>query len=82
MFVERRKKVEVGNMLTAFTAAVGTALTAVTGWFSSVFSNIGGILYDGTNLTVIGYLIVIPVAIGLVVFGVKLVLKLINKIKA
>jgi hypothetical protein len=60
------------------------ALTGVTGWFTSVFNSIGTLLYDSAthNLTVVGYLVCIPVAIGLVTFGIKFIMKLVSKIKA
>lgn len=77
-------KEAVANAGDGFVQGVTGMLSGVTTWFTSVFSSIGAMLYDSTasNLTTLGYLVCIPVAIGLVTFGIKFIMKLVSKIKA
>lgn len=75
-------------MGTDFVAAVTSLLTGVTGWFTSVFSAIGAILYTPGvgeapgSLTVIGWLVSVIVSLSVVGFGIKFVMSLIKRIHA
>jgi hypothetical protein len=75
-------------MGTDFVEAVTSVLTGITGWFTSVFSAIGAILYTPGvgeapgSLTVIGWIMAVIVGLSVVGFGIKFVMSLVKRIKA
>lgn len=75
----------------AFVQAVTKMLSGVTGWFTSVFSSIGSIFAttvqgDGgattVELTAVGWILSIVVAISVVGFGIKFIMSLVKRIRA
>lgn len=75
----------------AFVQAVTKMLAGVTGWFTSVFASIGSIFAttttgDGgattTELTAVGWILSIVVAISVVGFGIKFIMSLVKRIRA
>ena len=75
----------------AFVAAVTKMLTGVTEWFTSVFASIGSILATTTvadggaktvELTAVGWILSIVVAISVVGFGIKFIMSLVKRIRA
>lgn len=72
----------------AFVSAVTKMLTGVTGWFTSVFQAIGSIFATkaaegGTiELTAVGWILAIVVAISVVGFGIKFIMSLVKRIRA
>ena len=72
----------------AFVNGVTSMLSGVAGWFTSIFTTIGGVLYTpgvgeaSGNLTIVGWIVSIVVALTVVGFGIKFVMGLISKIKA
>ena len=72
----------------AFVAAVTKMLSGVTGWFTSVFASIGNIFATkaaegGTvELTAVGWILAIVVAISVVGFGIKFIMSLVKRIRA
>lgn len=64
--------------MTAFLTMLGTAATGVADIFVSLFNSVGSIIYDGTEVTILGWIIGIALT-GSLTFGIiKLVL---SKIK-
>lgn len=75
----------------AFVQAVTKMLTGVTGWFTSVFASIGSIFATTTagdggtttvELTAVGWILSIVVAISVVGFGIKFIMSLVKRIRA
>lgn len=75
----------------AFVQAVTKMLSGVTGWFTSVFASIGNIFATtstaaegGTTveLTAVGWILSIVVAISVVGFGIKFIMSLVKRIRA
>ena len=75
----------------AFVQAVTKMLSGVTGWFTSVFSSIGNIFATTTTgdggattveLTAVGWILSIVVAISVVGFGIKFIMSLVKRIRA
>ena len=75
----------------AFVQAVTKMLSGVTGWFTSVFSSIGNIFATTTvadggaktvELTAVGWILSIVVAISVVGFGIKFIMSLVKRIRA
>lgn len=75
----------------AFVAAVTKMLSGVTGWFTSVFASIGSIFATTTvadggaktvELTAVGWILSIVVAISVVGFGIKFIMSLVKRIRA
>lgn len=76
------------NMGTDFVDGVQSVLSGIAKWFTDVFASIGSIIYTpGTgetagSLTVIGWILAIVVGLSVVGFAIRMVMKLVNKIKA
>ena len=75
----------------AFVAAVTKMLTGVTEWFTKVFASIGNIFATTTvadggaktvELTAVGWILSIVVAISVVGFGIKFIMSLVKRIRA
>lgn len=71
----------------AFVAAVTKMLSGVTAWFTSVFASIGSIFAttgEGSTveLTAVGWILAIVVAISVVGFGIKFIMSLVKRIRA
>ncbi len=74
----------------AFVQAVTKMLSGVTGWFTSVFASIGSIFATTTTaeggttveLTAVGWILSIVVAISVVGFGIKFIMSLVKRIRA
>ena len=71
----------------AFVAAVTKMLSGVTGWFTSVFASIGSIFATSgaegkVELTAVGWILSIVVAISVVGFGIKFIMSLVKRIRA
>ena len=76
----------------AFVQAVTKMLAGVTGWFTSVFASIGNIFATTTTagdggattveLTAVGWILSIVVAISVVGFGIKFIMSLVKRIRA
>ena len=75
----------------AFVQAVTKMLSGVTGWFTSVFASIGSIFATTTvadggaktvELTAVGWILSIVVAISVVGFGIKFIMSLVKRIRA
>ena len=75
----------------AFVQAVTKMLSGVTSWFTSVFASIGSIFATTTvgdggattvELTAVGWILSIVVAISVVGFGIKFIMSLVKRIRA
>lgn len=71
---------------TLFTNGVNTVLPNVATWFTTIFQTMGGIFVTGTGenaaLSVIGWILVIVVAVSVVGFGLRFIMSLIRRIRA
>jgi len=65
--------------ITALMLAVQAAATGLVGVITSIFEGISGILFDGTDLTIVGALFAIMIAMSLMFFAVHFILRLIHR---
>ena len=70
-------------MLTEFTDGLLSGVIGIGAALVQAFESVGGIFYNATDtaLTIPGILIVIALAVGLIKFGLNLVLRLFTRIK-
>jgi len=70
------------TFITSFMLAVQAAATGLVGVVTSIFSGISGILYDPTDgLTIVGALFALMVAMSLLFFAVRFVIRLIHRVR-
>ena len=61
--------------------AISEIATKVVSLISGLINSVGQFFWTGTDLTVLGYLVIIPIGVGVVFFVIRFVLGLINRIK-
>lgn len=61
--------------------AISEVATKVVELIGSLINSVGQFFWTGTNLTVLGYLVIIPIGVGVVFFVIRFILGLINRIK-
>lgn len=61
--------------------AISEVATKVVNLISGLINSVGQMFWTGTDLTVLGYIVIIPIGVGVVFFVLRFVLGLINRIK-
>lgn len=61
--------------------AISEVATKVVSLIGSLINSVGQFFWTGTDLTVLGYVVIIPIGVGVVFFVLRFVLGLINRIK-
>lgn len=61
--------------------AITQVATSVMTLISDLITKVVSLFWSGTDLTVLGYFVIIPIGVGVVFFVIRFVLSLINRIK-